>query len=59
MKERFSSDHRSTWRRRFLAIAQETEPAAGRREAPDAERGRRGAFLPPRTWRGVRMSCRV
>ena len=59
MPQRFSTDHRSTWRERFLAIARELDgSAAHRRESLDTQRPSRGRYLPARQWRGLRLTCR-
>ena len=61
MTKRFSSDRRSSWRARFLAIALELEGVGPhRREGLEAAaRGARARFVPPRLWRGVRLACRA
>ena len=61
MTKRFSTDHRSSWRARFLAIARELEGhGPQRRERFEAAaQGNRARFVPPRLWRGVRLACRA
>jgi hypothetical protein len=60
MTHRFSPDHRSSWRERFLAIARELDGrAAHRRDSLDADRPARGRYLPARQWRGLRLACRA
>jgi len=56
MKNRFSSDNRTTWRQRFLAISREAAPVH-RREPTRAGWGVRARLTAPRSLRGIRLGC--
>jgi len=58
MNERLLALRRNAWRQRFLAIARESEGAAGhRRESLDASRAARVQPAAPRSLRGIRLGC--
>jgi hypothetical protein len=56
MKDRFPTNRRQAWRQRFLAIARELE-SAPRRDSIEAMQAARRPLVPPRSLRGIRLSC--
>ena len=58
MTRRFTPDHMTPWRQRFLAIARELEAAPVRRRGLAAGApALREAFLARGTLRGIRLGC--